>query len=807
MLEICLLGRFQVKVNGLPVEEEQWTRRSAKHLLKLLALAPRHQLHREQIYEYLWGEQDPEYASNNLNKAIHAARRALESNVCPESRSHFIVVQKQHVGLRAEGKLFVDVEEFERFATIALKTQDLKAGETASELYKGDLLPEELYEDWAASRRESLRTLYRKVVTKTAELHAAEENYQRSIELLKRLVAEDPADEHVHQQLMRLLALTGSKYQALKQFEQCSAALRELGIEPEPETIELLKSIKSGRISSQIKPVDGNAHGVVSTPPQLRQLTYQQGSVQAARFGEDEAFIFYSAAWSGNDYQIYRLHKQGKDSIETGQIAAGLFAISRSGELALALGRRFLRGYVSVAMLARQHFAGGVPRPLLESVQWADWVSDKRCLEDGSDRDCIAVVRDVEGRSCLEYPVGNVLYKTGGWISHPRFSPDGKLIAFIDHPTLSDDSGEIAIVDLDGEKRVLSGDWVSAQGLAWTHQGDEIWFTAVREGNARKIFGVTLQGGERLIYQSMGSLTLQDVSAAGSALVTMEKTRIRIISRRADEDRERDLSWHDWSLVRDLSEDGNLILLTEAGESGGSAYTTYVRDTLGSPAMEIGSGSALAFSPDAKIALVRPPSSPPRLALLPVGAGEAKPLAPAPTDSFFYQPWACFFPDGRRVLFAANEKDKGTRLYVQDLAGEPECITPDEEGVEISSPHSISPDGTKVAIIDSESRVCLYDLEKKSCSPVKNLGKDHLVVRWSGDGRYLFVRPRGKVPATIYRYDLETGEMEPRQQLMPQDPTGVHEILRVLLTPDGRTACAYSYTRELSDLYLIEGLR
>ncbi|HSE98565.1 MAG TPA: hypothetical protein VLD57_09900, partial [Blastocatellia bacterium] len=82
-LEIHLLGPFRVAVDGKGVEEHRWQRNKPKLLIKLLAIQPHHQLHREQALEMLWPEQGPDSAINSLHKAIHMARRALE----PELRS------------------------------------------------------------------------------------------------------------------------------------------------------------------------------------------------------------------------------------------------------------------------------------------------------------------------------------------------------------------------------------------------------------------------------------------------------------------------------------------------------------------------------------------------------------------------------------------------------------------------------------------------------------------------------------------------------------------------------------------------
>src|SRR3989442_4758070 len=145
-LEICLLGLFRVVVDSRVVTERQWSRRKPAMLIKLLALQPHHQLHREQMIDLLWPDSDPESAINNLHKAIHLARHALEPELKSAADSHFILTQGQQILLQAPGKLCIDVDEFELKAGAAIKTQDRAACEAAIGLYGGDLLNEDRYE-------------------------------------------------------------------------------------------------------------------------------------------------------------------------------------------------------------------------------------------------------------------------------------------------------------------------------------------------------------------------------------------------------------------------------------------------------------------------------------------------------------------------------------------------------------------------------------------------------------------------------------------------------------------------------------
>lgn len=251
-LELHLLGAVRIVVDGADVEERLWTRRKSKTLVKILALSPHHQLHREQLLELLWPEADPELASNNLHKVIHAARRALEPKLRAGAESKFLLTHDQQVSLRAPGELWIDAEEFAARAQQALKEPAIAACEAAIALYAGELLEEDRYEDWAAGRREQLRLLAEKLVASLAREYEAAGDLQQSLEQHRRLLAFDPLNEEAHRNLMRLYTVSGSRHQALQQYQTCRELLRkELDAEPETATTRLYEQITGGRIESQ----------------------------------------------------------------------------------------------------------------------------------------------------------------------------------------------------------------------------------------------------------------------------------------------------------------------------------------------------------------------------------------------------------------------------------------------------------------------------------------------------------------------------------------------------------------------------
>src|SRR5262245_60465630 len=248
-LAINLLGPFRVLVSGKVVEDSQWARPQAKVLLKLLALEPKHQLHRQQIMDTIWPDLDAASAAANLHKIIHMVRRALEPKLKSGADSRFIRTSDQHVQLVAPGPPWIDVEEFETCSIRAFRSGDLPECENALSLYGGDLLPEDRYSDWCARRRDQLRAAHQELLMKAATLYGELGQHQRACEQYEKLIASEPSNEEAHRELMRLYVWTGRRSEALRQFRRCCDAVkRELDADPEESTLQLYRRILSKEI-------------------------------------------------------------------------------------------------------------------------------------------------------------------------------------------------------------------------------------------------------------------------------------------------------------------------------------------------------------------------------------------------------------------------------------------------------------------------------------------------------------------------------------------------------------------------------
>jgi Tol biopolymer transport system component/predicted Ser/Thr protein kinase len=526
--------------------------------------------------------------------------------------------------------------------------------------------------------------------------------------------------------------------------------------------------------------------------PAYHLLTYRRGTIRTARFAPDGQTVVYSAAWEGRPVEVFTTRVGTPEARPVGVAGAEILGISSTGDTALLLGSRQTKSQVFSGTLARMPLVGGAPREVLENVQWADWSPDGTQL---------AVVRDVAGRNRLEYPIGKVLYETGGWISHPRISRRGDRIAFLDHPIQGDSIAGVSVVDLNGKKKNLADPYGGgAIGLAWSPTGDEVWFTATQLGIDRALYAVSLSGKTRLVTRVPADLTLQDVLSDGRVLLARDNWRRGLIVRAADDTSERDFTWLDWSYPVTLAPDGKTLLFREEGEAGGPSYAVYLRKTDGSPAVRLGDGQSLALSPDGKWALSSRGDNQTDLFLLPTGPGEPRPLV----GHGIIHSAACWFPDGTKILFAGTESNHGARLYVQDITtNKIEAISP--EGTNALS-FALSPDGLQVAAVGPDEKGYFFPVGSGQPKPIPGLQAGEAPVGWSTDGRSLYVYRSGELPAKVYLSEIASGRRTLWKQLMPPDPAGVEYVGPVLPTPDGK-AYAYGYRRLLSDLYLVEGLK
>jgi len=515
-------------------------------------------------------------------------------------------------------------------------------------------------------------------------------------------------------------------------------------------------------------------------PITFQRVTFRRGDVTGAKFGPGDTVV-YSAQWDGAPSTLFSTQPGNREARNLGVPTSRILSISHTGEMAILLGDD------DVGTLASVPYSGGTPRQMLENVSGADW---------SPSGDALAVVRSVGGKQRVEYPIGNVLYESDGRPPlGPRVSPDGKLVAFFDYDQGLQDFS-LCVAGPNKTKEVLSAGWRSVGSLNWSPRGNEIWFSVGQPGSDPVLYAVDLSGQKRFLAQAPGYFVMQDVATDGRVLLSTVNSRLGIRYLDFEHSVERDLAWLDASLTYELSGDGKNLLFSELSYGEGRNPAIYLRKTDGSPAVRLGFGARPSLSPDgAWVLCIRRDPARSRLMVLPTGPGESRFLNVAAVN-FESLGW---FPDSKRIVFTGAEPGRPVRTWKYDLdSGKAVPLTP--EGTKGSQ---ISPDG-RWFVIAGQQRLTLAPTGDGEPRTITELSNGETVVRWSGDGRYLFLQKPAGETIKVSRLEVVTGHKEPWQALKLPEPGAVF-IGSLALSADGK-AGAFSFQHDLANLFLVKGL-
>jgi Tol biopolymer transport system component len=495
----------------------------------------------------------------------------------------------------------------------------------------------------------------------------------------------------------------------------------------------------------------------VAPVPVFKQITFQRGTISAARFTRDGDTVLYAGAFDMDPMQIYSVRPSGLQPVKVAVPSATLFAVSNGDQMLTGLEPQPQTTFWT-GTLSEVSVTGGAPRQLKEDVVSADYSPDGRT---------VAATRFVGGKCRLEYPLGKMLYETSGYLDYARVSPDGRTVAFEEHDILGDDRGWVAVAESSGKVRRLTKQYASVQGLAWRPDGREIWYTASDEGTSNTMLGVALSGTVRGILAMPAIAYVQDIAANGRLLLATVRQPSRITAVDGATGKESpNLELNESSMLTDISPDGRAVVYEEDEAATEGQYHVIYRKTDGSPPLLVGNGTAPALSPDGKTVAALLFGTPMKVALYPVGAGESRNLEMGAVVTATNIHW---FPDGKRLAVLGAEQGKAERTYVVDVAnGAAEPVGPEDFQVV-----AVSRDGKRLAglvvgqsaspsagdpRIPREGATATFDLSTNELKPVVGLTPGQAVVQWSRDGKSLLVEDSDMTKVTIYRLDLATGK-------------------------------------------------
>ncbi len=523
--------------------------------------------------------------------------------------------------------------------------------------------------------------------------------------------------------------------------------------------------------------------------PRYRMVSFRAGTVQNARFSNDGQTIIFSGEWEGAPPSVSTTRVGAPESRALDIPPATLASISSSDQVAILEGCEPMFLFDCGGTLATFNLAGGAPREIASHVAYADWSPKTEQL---------AIVIDEPNSARLEFPPGHVLYQqNSGWLGHPRFSPDGTLIAFENHPIDSDD-GSLDVVDLRGNHRIITDGWVSLEGLAWRPDRKEIWFagTVTTSGWSDAIHAITLSGKDRTVL-TMPWVRLLDVSSDGRVLLAYQDWRRIMMGKFPGDAAEHPYSWLDDTNATAITDDGRALTFIESGEVYYIAQDrqAYYRKTDGSPAVSLGVGQAT-VSPDGKYVLTYGRKKP--LTLGPVGVGTSKVL---PTPGLTIVDHVAWSDDNREIVYEGLADGKDWNVYTQksDGSSSPQMVA--SKGRDAFP--VLSPDGKVVAMRDADNGLVLIRLNEHETVSVKGSRPAEHPIRFFDQGRSLLTAEVTGQGTAITSIDLATGRRAPFRQLATRMVVGSQNMV---LTPDLKYY-AYASPEYGSDLYVVDNLK
>lgn len=248
LCRVRLFGGLEVVVGDRAVREKDWRKRKARMLFAILVLERGRQLSREQLLTHVWPDLPEDRAKNNFYVAWSSMKGALTDGApgpCPYVDNTGGLCSIVRDAVRS------DVDEFEESMASARQaeaeghsSEAMEAYERLASVYRGELLPGDLYDEWFTPIRDRYRLDFVAAMLRAVELLLAKDDPCEAVVYARRALAIDPFREDLYQSLLRCQIAAGQRSAAIETFVACKTQIaEELGLDPSPETVALYQQI------------------------------------------------------------------------------------------------------------------------------------------------------------------------------------------------------------------------------------------------------------------------------------------------------------------------------------------------------------------------------------------------------------------------------------------------------------------------------------------------------------------------------------------------------------------------------------
>jgi hypothetical protein len=347
--------------------------------------------------------------------------------------------------------------------------------------------------------------------------------------------------------------------------------------------------------------------------------------------------------------------------------------------------------------------------------------------------------------------------------------------------------------------------------VAWSADGREIWYTSATHEThwPLKVIDPDVSAARdgRTVWYVPRDLLVMDIDARGRALLSGNDPGGVTVAGAFGDTADRKQVWDGWTVPGSVGRDGRTVLVSSM-DGTESDYSLMLRSLDGSPGVKIGRGRAQDLSADGNWALSITPSEPHQVLLFPTGAGE-----PRTIDVGDLVPNAAtFVTTGLAVAVVGARKGVPAAVIVEVATGQTHTIDLAELRGRLFSLNTVvrthaSPDGALLAIQADDGDVVAWPVNGNGQKrELAKLGSAEAFVGWTDDRARIYVASWTGARAHIDTLEIRTGRRQTLRELVVDDPAGMLTLPELHLSADGRSY-AYGFTRMLSTLYLVTGLR